>query len=1104
MVSAATNRRVRVFVSSTFRDMVDERNRLMTHTWPALRSFCQRRGVEFIEVDLRWGIPEEQSVRKETLKFCLDEIRSCRPYFIGLLGERYGWTPGGDAFTADLTEEQPWLKGLHGKSVTELEILHGVLNDTDMAGRAFFYFRDPAYSRNRGDDFAAEGTDAEKRQAALKALVRKTCATNNIPLREDYADPSSLADLVLADLTSSIEMEFPLETVPDSLTREAQDHETFAESRRRTYIGRTEYLETLDRHASGDGGPLLVLGDSGSGKSALLANWVLHWRKDHPKDFMIQHYISGTSDSADHWRIIARVVAAIKHWSGDAAAVPATHDEMLRDFPFWLGKARARAALDGVRFILVLDALNQLDDRDHARLLGWLPEHPFSGPLRLVVSVTPGKPGATEPLDVVKARGWHELRVAPLTLEERRRLITEYLARFGKRLGAHHLDRLAVAEPAANPLYLKILLDDIRVTGTHERLEERLEEYLSAADVPTLLTQVLLRYQRDYEHDCPGLVARVLGSIYAARRGLSEKEILHLLRPRGKAQLPPAIWAPLRAALEESLVDSGGVLTFAHDFLREAVWLVFVSSEPKLRDIRLMLTAFFNDEAITHRTCHELPWLLWKTESRERLRRCILDIDRFQLIFERDRAEVRDYWVFLRDESRMAAQYSRAFRSWEKQAGRESIHVASVATQLASLFYLAASYGDSASMARHALETAERCLPDDHPVIAATLNTLSETLRVSHRFDEALPLMRRALRIAYGCYGEDHPEIAIKLNTLSLLLRDMNFVREAASVLRQALAIREKHYGLGHPRTAELMSNLAEILHDMGICKEAELLKRRVLNIDERHYGDADPLVALDLNNLAELLRDTNRTFEADTLLRRALRIDERVYGERHPFVARDLNNLALVCDVTGRSGEAEALLRRALAIDESWGGDSSSAVGRDLGNLAGVIADRKEAENMYRRALAINIQHFGHMHTCVATTRNNLAGLVQTHKEAEELFRAALRADERSLGNNHPSVGRDLSNLAGLLRQTHRQKEAIALSERAVRIFLDILESQGYHHPDLGMVVLNHYSHLLAASSDAASCRDEVGKLLLRYGLTWDDVLDPTVFHAIARNLKK
>jgi hypothetical protein len=247
--AAAANRRIRVFISSTFRDMIEERDALMTHTWPALRRLCQQRHVELVEVDLRWGIAESQSTRRETLKLCLDEIRACRPFFIGLLGERYGWTPGDDAFTADLQEEQPWLAGLHGRSVTELEILHGVLNNPAMADRAFFYFRDPAYAQGRGPDFLSESEAQAVKQIALKTLIRSTCAAMPIPLRENYADPSRLAAMVLADLSAASEAQFPKEDVPDPLTREAQDHEAFAEIRRRTYIGRAEYVEALDRHA---------------------------------------------------------------------------------------------------------------------------------------------------------------------------------------------------------------------------------------------------------------------------------------------------------------------------------------------------------------------------------------------------------------------------------------------------------------------------------------------------------------------------------------------------------------------------------------------------------------------------------------------------------------------------------------------------------------------------------------------------------------------------------------------------------------------------------------------------------------------------------------
>jgi len=103
-----------------------------------------------------------------------------------------------------------------------------------------------------------------------------------------------------------------------------------------------------------------------------------------------------------------------------------------------------------------------------------------------------------------------------------------------------------------------------------------LADYLSAKEIPALLNKMLSRYQRDYEHDRKGLVREALGLIWAARRGLTETALLHLLRPIHLPHLPLATWGPLRAALEEGLVDRGRILNFAHDFLRTAVETVFL------------------------------------------------------------------------------------------------------------------------------------------------------------------------------------------------------------------------------------------------------------------------------------------------------------------------------------------------------------------------------------------------------------------------------------------------------------------------------------------------------------------------------------------------
>src|SRR4051812_42798655 len=54
---------VRVFVSSTFRDMFAEREELVKQVFPRLRKLCEERDVSWGEVDLRWGITEEQAQR---------------------------------------------------------------------------------------------------------------------------------------------------------------------------------------------------------------------------------------------------------------------------------------------------------------------------------------------------------------------------------------------------------------------------------------------------------------------------------------------------------------------------------------------------------------------------------------------------------------------------------------------------------------------------------------------------------------------------------------------------------------------------------------------------------------------------------------------------------------------------------------------------------------------------------------------------------------------------------------------------------------------------------------------------------------------------------
>lgn len=1155
-------RNIRVFISSTFRDMMEERDALMTHCWPELRRFCRELQVELVEVDLRWGIAEEQSTRKETLKLCLDEIRACRPFFIGLLGERYGWIPGDDAFTPDLKEEQPWLKGIHNKSVTELEILHGVLNNPEMAGRAFFYFRDPQYietvPKEKKADFLSESPADAKKQNQLKDVIRATCTEKNIQLLENYIDPQALAPIILEQLKAAIASQFPKEDIPDELTREAREHEAFAEVRRRTYIGRPEYYNQLDKHAGDTGKPLLLLGDSGSGKSALVANWVEHWQQLQPNDYIFQHYIGGTNDSSDHWKLIKRLISDIKRWTDDIEELPKSNEDMLRDFPMWLSKARIKANRDGVKFIVIMDALNQLDDTEHAHVLGWLPFDAFKENLRLILSTLPG-----EILEVLEKKELTTLLVKPLTPKERGEMITEYLLRFGKALDKPRIERLSTNKATENPLYLKIVLDELRVTGTHDQLDQRLDDYLSATDIHTLLQKVLARYQRDYEHDRKGLVSDALSMIWAARRGLSESELLRLLKPEYLEQLPLAFWAPLRAALEDSLIERNGILNFAHDFLRKAVESAFLKDQDEINDVRIQLANFFDkkiwldhgtydlnsfvpmlekrekiDETdelgrscdklfqywykvdntiisisitLEDRNCDELPWLLMKTESIQRLRKCLLNIDIFLKIYSRDRDELRKYWVDMGEETSIGKDYLVSFETWKKINNEKWIadgaeHIGYFLTDLGLIadaepfikqFYLynkehskvdPLEYADALdtrgnhlkklkqtdeaeALYRESIKIYENHNNDSE--ISRPLNNLGELLSENNRLEEAELLIRKALKINEDNLGPNHPKVAINLTGLAAILYKDNRLKEAETSIRRAIKIKEDIYGVDNEDTSSL-EVLSGILLKNENYDEAETIIRRMIKIKEDNYGKDNKYLASKLSNLAFLLYKTNRSIEAEPLICRAIHIEYNYIVSTGIWEA-DLetyaSNYKAILESLGKNDEqiGKAILRVApnyMKLNPNFNNDEEIPYNQNIDNKffeSFLNSDEKDEEKL-RRNLIEKENKYGKDNPLITNDIYKLAAFLafkNQNKEAELLMKRAIKIDEDNTDKDFNTIVKGLNMFALFLKSRSRFGEAEPLMRKAIQL----LENNGLYSNQGMASLLNNLAQLLRAT---------------------------------------
>jgi len=1034
----------------------------MTHTWPQLRRFCRTRRVDFVEVDLRWGIPEKHLQTKAMLRTLLHEIDRCT-YFIAFLGERYGEAPTEDQFTFDLEEEQPWLRGLHGRSFTELEISRGVLNSPAVAGRSFIYFRDPEFLHTvpdaRKGDLSPVDVTSFKKLEVLKEQIRNTCAEYDIPLVEAYSDPSALAERVLEDLKAAIGKQFPEEAISDPIARDARDHESYAEIHRRVYIARPSDFDALDSHCLDDDGPLVLLGESGCGKSALVANWIAVWRDKHKHDHVFQHYIGCTSDSAQYMNVIIRLVTEIRQWCKDERELPKSSDEVLRDFPVWLSMARFKAEREGVRFIVVLDALDQLEVDDNANLLAWMPTDTFRGHLRLIVTTLVG-PSFT----VLQARRWKQKKLDSMSVVWRRQLIQEYLARCGKALDADSVDRLSEASASANPLYLRILLDELRVTGTHEDLGDRLTAYLRAEDVSSLLEVVLSRFECDYESTRKGLVGDALGLIWAARRGLTESELLRVLRPADLSQLPQAIWAPMRAALEEMLVDRSGVLGFSHQSLRAAIERRFVTTEATAQQRGQQLADFFEqEEDWSERKIEELPWQLDRIHEWERLHRVLIDEACFQGVMDRDAMELLSYWRHFPKSYDMIGSYNIAYQQW-KSRRTSGAAFAGVAFTLGVFFRMAGNLESAEQKMRHAVYCVESTLGKNHPTLGSYLSTLASVCTESGRLNDANEFLKRSLNILDGQLPPSHPSVFQAYNNAARLLLAADQLEQAETIARRAVNGAKEHRGPDHHEVAEVLTTLALILHKEDHFEPAESALRLALEIEERTFSLTDPHVALCLNNLGMLLSRMGRNKEAEEMLHRALLIDEAAYDRSSPLLISTLSNLAEVFVASGRGREAEAGFSRAIRILERSAGPADVRLGTLLNNLACVVQNDKrfdEAEELFIRSLDADVTHLPSEHSDIVSHLNNYSTLLRdTNRpsKAEEVIRRAIGMCEKLRGSNHTELALVLNTLGQILHDQKKYTEAEAVMRRVLDIYRGVF---GKWHPRVAMA-LNNIAMLL------------------------------------------
>lgn len=1067
---------VRVFISSTFRDMNAERDQLVKVVFPALRERLAPHRVELIDIDLRWGITQEQAENDEVLALCLQQVDACRPFFVGLLGERYGWIPG--SIPNGVRADYAWVQHETGKSVTELEILFGgLLGGHSAPARCLFYLRDPHAVAAIADPAIREHyVEADPGRIALLDRLKGRIRASGYPVMEDYPtrwspdalDPATgiagrLVDLgtfgrrVQEQLLAAIRCELQLPDTPapadpagehHRLAEEEDQQRRFVESRLRVYVGRESLQSELTAYADGDEPyPCLLTGPPGSGKSAALAQFVTAYKAQPPGVAVIPHFIGATPDSVSARKLLRRLCRLLKETFGFTDEVPEESGPLAVAFRAFLFRVPKR-----LRVVIVIDALDQFEGDDHAKELHWLPRE-LPGHVKILASclVDPAAPQA-EPGPVARAfrhRPHHPVRVPPLTDAERRGIIRAYPALFAKTLATSEVDLLLSNPATDSPLYLRVALEELRGFGSFDELQDRIrafpregqpdgaltragflhEAVREARDPLTaLFAQVIERLEKDFD---PEVVRSVLVLLASARHGLSERELLDLLEgPGTPAEDSRTDLFPVLRQLRPYLLSRGGLLDFFHGHLLLAVERFYLRTPEARHAARLRLAGYFETQKSGRRRFDELPWQLHEAAAWERLVEVLADIPTLIALRgdERWRLDLHRYWTSLAGRYDPEDAYLKSLGAFCGSHPGE-LERATAMTSLGHFFGMlsARTQRASARMHRQAMDIRERVLGPEH------LDTLDSATFLAVRLEgdpdtctEAESLHLRVWRARERVLGPHHSATLKSLHNYAVAVRRRCDVVEAERLLRLAWNGFDRADGRHGWTTLSCGESVADLCETGGRHAEAEQILRGTLAGWEQTRGLEGYETLNCLHQLAVTVGNQQRHADAVSLLRRALAGQEKVLGNDHATTLRTVRSLA------------KALIN--LTNSQLWAGAGGPSI---PGGGFSLPQRRQEINRLFERAITGCEREYGGASDTaigVMTEFGDFLSAIRDYPSALAVYRRAFEAASSSRGMKDRTTLFCAINLGRALEHAGRSGESERLLAEALDCSIKLL----------------------------------------------------------------
>lgn len=640
MTTNSRTKNIKIFLSSTFRDMDAERDAIMNRVRPMVAERLKGHGMTVDFIDLRWGVSTQQVPEEEreghVLRECLTSIQESRPFFIALLGDRYGWVPeqqSWDAIVGGMSgEERDFINDAthEARSVTELEILFGALMHTDSLQRSFFCLRDDDVYRHMGDaerqQFCEQSDTGRQRLKQLKTKIADTLHAHrldhNLTSYSCQWDGHRLTglDSLVEWLTSALLQEILLYESEDSAANYEDEYQQLRDLTLRrigesndTFCGREEWLQWLGSYIDGhDRSVLMLTGLDGMGKTALLCR--LYAWLDEREGYVPYFYF------ADHRDADADATMPLKCWLADGRR-PMRHycgtdtDEEFGLLAHALGRT---FQADGRKSVLLVDDLTALDGWQRIVDKEWVPQN------TVVICATPN-------VDDDTFEGTDAIELQPLTPDEASALVRARLRKVRKQLPEAVLDALTGRatdngfRPSSVPLWDVMMVRRLVLLGASYFEAQRsrsessdemkiqnslLELALGAETVPNRLFATMIDDGGDIID--PHFAREVLAFIAVSEFGLRDSDLEALMGDKWDTLK----WTEVKNFLGPLLsthADSG-VTGFAYPvFHAEVCRMAGGDIGRHLMGLTKWLAQLAEDGGTDPVACRELPYLAMKT-----------------------------------------------------------------------------------------------------------------------------------------------------------------------------------------------------------------------------------------------------------------------------------------------------------------------------------------------------------------------------------------------------------------------------------------------------------------------------------------------------------